>query len=153
MKQGVNVAVGALSRGAAGAASASVGTVSLVTDTLISNAFRTPAPSVDKGRSAPDIMFGLLAKEFYFYTRTITKNYAIMLDDYFDMFGYAVRQHLVPNMNARPNWTYCKTVGCIVHGNMPASAARDIESMFDKGVRFWKNHNNIGNYSLDNAPA
>lgn len=56
----------------------------------------------------------------------------------FDMFGYAVHQHLTPNMNARPNWTYCKTIGCIVHGNMPASAARDIESMFDSGVRFWK---------------
>lgn len=152
-EQGVNIAVGALTGGAAGAVSAGVGTAKFVADTLISNAIRTPAPSVSKGRSAPDIMFGLLAKEFYFYTRTITKNYAIMLDNYFDMFGYAVRQHLVPNMNARPNWTYCKTIGCIVHGNMPSSAARDIESMFDSGVRFWKNHNNIGNYSLDNAPT
>lgn len=152
-EQGVNIAVGALTGGAAGAVSAGVGTAKIVADTLISNAIRTPAPSVSKGRSAPDIMFGLLAKEFYFYTRTITKNYAIMLDNYFDMFGYAVRQHLVPNMNARPNWTYCKTIGCIVHGNMPSSAARDIESMFDSGVRFWKNHNNIGNYSLDNAPT
>lgn len=151
--QGVNIAVGALTGGATGAAAAGTGLVKLAADTLISNAIRTPAPSVSKGRSAPDMMFGLLAKEFYFYTRTITKNYAMMIDNYFDMFGYAVRQHLVPNMNARPNWTYCKTIGCTVHGNMPASAARDIESMFDNGVRFWKNHSNIGNYSLDNAPT
>ena len=150
---GVNIAVGTLTGGAAGAAAASVGLVKDVADTLISNAVRTPAPVVSIGRSAPDAMFGLLAKEFYFYKMTITKNYAEMIDNYFDMFGYAVRQHLVPNMNARPNWTYCKTIGCIVHGNMPSSAARDIESMFDNGVRFWKNHNNIGNYSLDNKPT
>lgn len=151
--QGVNIAIGAATGGVAGAAGAASGLLQLATDTLISNAIRTPAPTISKGRSAPDIMFGLLAKEFYFYKRSITKNYAQMIDSYFDMFGYAVRQHLTPNMNARPNWTYCKTIGCIVHGNMPSSAARDIESMFDNGVRFWKNHNNIGNYSLDNAPA
>lgn len=151
--QGVNIAVGAATGGLTGAASAGAGLLKLATDALISNAIRTPAPTISKGRSAPDIMFGLLAKEFYFYKRSITKNYAEMIDNYFDMFGYAVRQHLTPNMNARPNWTYCKTIGCIVHGNMPSSSARDIESMFDNGVRFWKNHNNIGNYSLNNAPA
>ena len=105
------------------------------------------------GNQGSDTLVNLGQKDFVFIQKNITRNYAEMIDNYFDMFGYAVRQHLVPNMNARPNWTYCKTIGCIVHGNMPASAARDIESMFDSGVRFWKNHNNIGNYSLDNAPA
>ena len=28
-----------------------------------------------------------------------------------------------------------------------------IEQIFDNGVRFWKNHANIGNYSLNNSPA
>lgn len=105
------------------------------------------------GNQGSDTLVNLGQKDFVFIQKNITRNYAEMIDNYFDMFGYAVRQHLVPNMNARPTWTYCKTIGCIVHGNMPASAARDIESIFDNGVRFWKNHNNIGNYSLDNAPA
>lgn len=105
------------------------------------------------GNQGSDTLVNLGQKDFVFIQKNITRNYAEMIDNYFDMFGYAVRQHLVPNMNARTNWTYCKTIGCIVHGNMPASAARDIESMFDNGVRFWKNHNNIGNYTLNNAPA
>lgn len=105
------------------------------------------------GNQGSDTLVNLGQKDFVFIQKNITRNYAEMIDNYFDLFGYAVRQHLVPNMNARPNWTYCKTIGCIVHGNMPSSAARDIESMFDAGVRFWKNHNNIGNYSLDNAPT
>ena len=76
-----------------------------------------------------------------------------MIDNYFDMYGYAIKQHGVPNMNARPNWTYVKTVGCVVHGSIPADDARAIEEMFDSGVRFWKNHTNIGKYNLANSPA
>jgi hypothetical protein len=83
----------------------------------------------------------------------ITKNYASMIDDYFTMYGYAVRNTLTPNMNARANFTYVKTKGCIVHCNCPAEDARAIEEMFDNGIRFWKNHNNIGNYNLPNAPV
>lgn len=105
------------------------------------------------GSQGNSVVYSAGGKDFFFLQKNITRNYAEMIDNYFDLFGYAVRQHLTPNMNARPNWTYCKTIGCIVHGNMPSSAARDIESMFDNGVRFWKNHNNIGNYSLNNAPA
>lgn len=120
---------------------------------LTSNLLRASSPAIAKGSTATDMMTACKKKDFYFIHKSITRNYAQMIDSYFDMFGYAVRQHLVPNMNARPNWTYCKTIGCTVHGNMPSSAARDIEEMFDDGVRFWKNHNNIGNYNLDNAPA
>ena len=76
-----------------------------------------------------------------------------MIDDYFTMFGYAVRQIGVPNMNARPYFTYVKTVGCTVHGNMPSDHAKQIEQIFDKGVRFWKSVDNIGNYNLNNAPV
>ena len=75
-----------------------------------------------------------------------------MIDSYFDSFGYAIRKVGTPNMNARPHWTYCKTIGCVVHGDLPADDARQIERMFDNGIRFWKNVDELGNYSLDNSP-
>lgn len=96
---------------------------------------------------------GKQRKDFYFMGKTITSNYARMIDDYFTMFGYKVNQVMTPNMNARPYYTYVKTVGCDVGGSIPADDASAIESIFDNGIRFWKNHNNIGNYSLNNAPA
>lgn len=120
---------------------------------LTSNMIRVSSPAIGKGVTATDMMTATKKKDFYFIHKSITKNYAQMIDSYFDMFGYAVRQHLIPNMNARPYWTYCKTIGCTVHGNLPAADARKIEGMFDNGIRFWKNHNNIGNYSLDNSPT
>lgn len=110
-------------------------------------------PNVSKGVANNDLMTADQTKDFYFEEKCITKNYAMMLDDYFTMFGYAIRQVATPNMNARPYFTYVKTIGCTVHGNIPSEDGSIIESIFDKGVRFWKNHANIGNYSLDNSPA
>lgn len=123
-------------------------------DTLILNEIRPlNSPMEMRGNQDSDSIFAYDGKHFLIQKMCITKNYAMMLDSYFDMFGYAVKQHGVPNMNARPNWTYVKTIGCVVGGNIPADDAGMIEDIFNHGVRFWKNHNNIGNYSLNNAPA
>lgn len=120
---------------------------------LIENKVRPTAPTVSRGAQNVDVMYAEGVKTFIVTGKCITKNYAMMLDSFFDMFGYAVKQHGVPNMNARPNWTFVKTIGCSIGGNIPADDASRIEDIFNKGVRFWKNHNNIGNYSLNNAPA
>lgn len=112
----------------------------------------TRVPHELKGQMSSNLMMQTREKDFYFKKMCITKNYAIMIDNFFDMFGYAIRQHLVPNMNARQNWTYVKTVGCNVNGNLPSDDGAKIEKIFDKGVRFWKNHNIIGNYDSPNPP-
>ena len=141
----------------AGASSGFIGGAkTLLSDTLnemMKNSLPARMPDQSRGRSDSDIMMQSGLKYFWFRKMSITKNYAMMIDDFFDMYGYAIRQHGVPNMNARPNWTYVKTVGCLVEGAIPADDAALIEDIFNKGVRFWKNHANIGNYSLNNAPT
>lgn len=110
-------------------------------------------PPTFGGQIGQDILVSLGAKDFYYIEKSITREYAKIIDDYFTMFGYAVRQVDTPNMNARPYFTYVRTTNCIVHGNLPAEDAGIIEGLFNRGVRFWKNHTNIGNYSLNNAPT
>lgn len=126
--------------------------LSTVSNNMILNSVRPESPSTQKGEETPDIWFSDNKKGFRLYEKCITKNYAIMLDSYFDMFGYAIKQHGTPNMNARPHWTYVKTIGCNVKGNLPASDSRDIEGIFDAGCRFWHNLIEMGNYGLDNSP-
>lgn len=130
-----------------------VATYKTVKENMIENEIRPSSPAISRGSQGIDALFSWGQKNLYINEMCITKNYAMMIDSYFDMFGYAVKQHGVPNMNARPNWTYVKTIGCNVGGAIPADDASAIESIFDNGIRFWKNHNNIGNYSLNNAPA
>lgn len=86
---------------------------------------------------------------YYYYARAIDECCA-MADDFFDMYGYKTCLHKVPNIHVRENWTYTKTVGCIITGSVPADDAKKIESIFDAGIRFWTTEANIGDYSLPN---
>lgn len=72
------------------------------------------------------------------------------IDKYFDMFGYAVNTVKVPNINSRPHWNYVKTVNADVRGNMPATDKQNIKDLLDRGIRFWKTPNDMGNYELAN---
>lgn len=77
---------------------------------------------------------------------TIRNEYAKIIDEYFSRFGYACHRIKVPNRNARQNWTYTKTVGCEINGNIPSDDIVKIKEIFDHGVTFWNNGNSIGYY-------
>lgn len=150
---GIGAIGGAITGGLGSLISASRGVISDIENDLAKGILPTRFPAETRGTLSANLLAQSREKNFYFRKMCITKNYASMIDDYFTMYGYAIRNTLTPNMNARPNFTYVKTKGCIVHCNCPAEDARAIEEMFDNGIRFWKNHNNIGNYNLPNAPV
>lgn len=122
-------------------------------DSMIRNSVTPITPNKNIGTNSADVLTSLGAKTYQVKEMSITHNYAQMIDDYFTMYGYAVKQVLTPDMNVRPHWTYVKTIGCNVTGEFPASDAREIEDIFDNGVRFWHNISEMGNYSLDNSPS
>ena len=89
---------------------------------------------------------------FTAYQKCVDKYHAQMIDDYFSMYGYAVRKIGVPNIYARPYWTYVKTVGSNVEGDFPHEDIRKINEIFDRGITFWTTNGVLGEYSNNNAP-
>lgn len=89
---------------------------------------------------------------FQCYVMTITNEYARMIDDFFEMFGYATNRLKVPNLDTRESWNYVKTKDCVISGNMPVDSMNTIKRVFNRGVRLWHNPD-IGNYSLINGPV
>ena len=83
----------------------------------------------------------------------ITKQYAKIIDDYFSLYGYATNEVKVPNRDVRQTWCYTKTVGCNLVGDMPAPELALIRSIYDAGIRFWKNGTRIGSYDQSNNPV
>jgi inorganic pyrophosphatase/exopolyphosphatase len=81
---------------------------------------------------------------------TVKREYAEMIDSYFSAYGYTCNKVKVPNISARAIWNFTKTQGCCVVGNAPAMALKNIADIFDHRVRFWKDHDDIGNYSGNN---
>lgn len=126
------------------------GTASIAATAL--NAIRTKnkleaTPRPAHGHITNDVLnmqMGLCG--FTCYHMTIRKEYAKIVDEYFSRYGYACHEVKVPNRNARQNWTYTKTIGCEIACSLPSSISSQIKSIYDKGITFWNNGMEIGNY-------
>lgn len=96
---------------------------------------------------------------FTIYDMGLRARDAKIIDDFFSKYGYAVKRVKLPNIeasvaNLRPHWNYIKTKGCTLSSEyLPASASRIIEQVYDKGITFWKQFSEVGNYNLDNSPV
>ena len=83
---------------------------------------------------------------FSWYYKQVKPEYAKIIDKFFDMYGYKTNRVGVPILNARPKYSYVKTIGCSMDGLIPGDMKRTIEGIFDKGIRFWKPNAVFGNY-------
>jgi hypothetical protein len=90
-------------------------------------------------------------QEFYKQRCHVTKDFAIVIDNFFSMYGYATNKVKQPNISSRPHWNYVKTLGCVVVGRAPSDDIKKMCSIYDNGITFWKNANEVGDYSLDNS--
>ena len=90
--------------------------------------------------------------DFYRYTKSIRPEFVTIIDDYFTRYGYATHLTKVPNRNSRPHFNFVKTVRATLTGSVPADDMRVICSIYDAGVTFWKNGDEVGNYDVDNRP-
>lgn len=89
---------------------------------------------------------------FIFKYMTLSAQDARIVDDYFTMFGYAVNAVKTPQIRTRPHWNYIKTCGLnMAAQNVPADYVRKIKAIHDQGVTYWKVHDEIGNYALNNT--
>ena len=91
-------------------------------------------------------------QQFYGGRCSITAEYAKIIDDFFDKYGYTCMRLQTPNLRARPHWSYVKTRDCALTGNLPATSKQSIKEYFNKGITFWKVPSEVGNYSLSNTP-
>lgn len=98
-----------------------------------------------------DVITGMKANKFMFYSMTIKQEYAKCIDDYMSMFGYKVNDLKIPNKNHRSNWWYTKTNGINIVGEITNNDLQKIRNCYDQGITFWKNPANIYNYNLDNS--
>lgn len=64
-------------------------------------------------------------------------DYLRAIDQFFDAFGYSKRAWGTVNNHTRSRWTYIKTIGANVDGELPADDAKYIADCYDNGIRFW----------------
>lgn len=68
---------------------------------------------------------------------SVQAQYAVMIDNFFTMYGYAIKRYGMPQKHNRTRFTYIKTTDCHINGDLPTDAKRVIASRYNKGIRFW----------------
>lgn len=112
--------------------------------------------SVKGGSNQGDIVFAtnstLLPTQF-----TIKAEYARIIDDYFQKYGYKINRIKSPNLTGRTNYNYVligtgENIGYPSSNKyVPAESMEIINNIFRRGVTLWHNHANLGDYSLNNT--
>lgn len=86
-----------------------------------------------------------------FYSMCCKAEYAKIIDGYFDRWGYKCNEVKIPNRNVRPHWTYTRTNACTINANCPGDDEEMICNIYNNGITFWRNGDEVGNYTLDNS--
>lgn len=144
---------GALAQGLSPYEGMSIGNITSQANQSLNIMQKATRPPQAKGTNSGGIDVASRTKDFYFRRMQITSDYARAIDDFFSRFGYATNRLKTPNTHSRPHWNYVKTSGCTITGSIPTDSAKRICSIYNNGITFWKNGNEIGNYSLDNSPS
>ena len=149
---GVGMIAGTGGLGALVGGGSVAGGMSTIANTLIQKHQYSMVPDQVKGNTnCGDVITGSEENCFMFYKMSIKKEYAEIIDKYFDMFGYKVNMDKVPNKNHRSNYWYTKTLDINIDGSIPQNDLEKIKNCYNSGITFWKNPNNIQNYSVSNT--
>lgn len=131
---------------------ATVGGIQQVASLVNAQKDREIQPNEARGSHSAGVNIVNKKQTFTLIQKQVTPEYARIIDDFFTMYGYAVKRIGIPNINARSSFTYVKTVGCHIRGAIANEDATKIEGIFDKGITFWKNGSTIGDYAVTNTP-
>lgn len=145
-------AVGGLAEGVNGNPSGIASGALAIYDAVHAHTVADLIPAQAKGNiNAGDINFSYSNNGgLTLYYMSLRNEFASIIDEYFDKFGYKINRVKVPNITGRRNWNYVKTIDCNFTGNLPQEDLDKIKAIFNRGVTFWHNANNFLNYSVNN---
>ena len=129
--------------------------VSAITGTIAQVHTQSFTPDQAKGNlNAGDVITAAGENDFHFYDMSISAQYAKIIDDYFDMFGYKCHRVKIPEKNHRNNYWYTKTIDANITnktGAVPQDDLQTIKDCYNRGITFWRRPANFGDYSAPNG--
>ena len=105
-------------------------------------------PNSVVGKQAPTLAKGYKKLCYKFFNVHVRKEELVRLDDFLTVYGYAINKVDTPQIHNRPYWNFVKTRGCNISGQIPSSSLTAINDIFDGGIFFWNNGDNVGNFGV-----
>lgn len=89
---------------------------------------------------------------FYFYRKSIKREFAEIIDNFFSMYGYKVSTLKLPNITGRRFFNYVKTTQANVESsNVPEKYLQEFKEMLNNGVTFWHDTEHFLDYDVNNT--
>lgn len=107
-------------------------------------------PQIHGNTNGGDVLTARNGVTFTAYKMSIRKEYAKIIDSFFDMYGYKVNRVGVPYELHRENYWYTKTIEANIIGEIPIKDLQIIKQCYNNGITFWKSPDNIKNYEVTN---
>lgn len=127
-------------------------TLNAITDTVKQNYEAQLIPNqVEGNTNIGDLNYCKNKNKFTIIPLSIKPEFAAIIDDYFDAFGYACHRIKKPNYAHRQNWWYTKTIDVYIKGNIPNEYMNEIKAAYNNGITYWRNPSNFMNYSVSNG--
>lgn len=149
-RSGASVGLGLISAAVSALGSKSGATDMLQTGgnliTTMADTKRRPASTI--GTPNPSMPLALGEFGWAVYRFQVSAEEAQNIDEYFDMYGYAVNAFGLPTRKIRDKYTYIKTKDLRVNGEIPVDAVEAISNAYNNGVTFWADNSNFMNYAL-----
>ena len=116
------------------------------------------SPAINGQTSVGDLSFTNDMLCYTYYKMSIRSEFARIIDDWFSRFGYKINRVKLPNQIGRAYWNFVKigsyeNIGYSTNNvrSVPSASMEVINNIYRSGVTIWHNHENIGNYSLNNT--
>lgn len=142
-----SLATGNVMGAAAGAATA-IGAYQQIKGQLAQQADMAIQPPQARGTFSNTVNLAVSRQTFTFIRKSVSAESAKRIDNYFTMYGYKLNEIRTPNPAERSTYTYIKTIGCHIKSNMCTDDVCRIEAIFDHGITWWRNGDQIGVYSI-----
>lgn len=145
---GTGVLVGMTPAGLFGA-SMVAGGVSQIAGSIAEVRKASLVPPQSRGNTnCGDIITAMGKNDFHFYEMSIKREYAQIIDDYFNMYGYKTNRVKIPETNHRKHYWYTKTINANIDGLLPQSDLQKIKECYNRGITFWRSTATIQDYSV-----
>ena len=150
----LNMVNSAVSLGAslgAGDLSGAISSGVSIANNLMEQKAHNRIPPLTRGNiNSSDVVYAMGLSEFSFYKMSIKQEYARIIDDYFEHYGYRVNTFKTLSVTGRPYFNYVKTTQCELEGDIPTDALENLKGLFNRGCTFWHDTNNFLNYNVNN---
>lgn len=109
-------------------------------------------PNIQGVNNTGDVTWASGRNTFSFRCMRVKTENLKIIDEYFSRFGYATNRVKVPNIIGRQNFNYVEIGSSeeIGYGSVPSNFMDNINNACRRGVTIWHNHENLGNYNINN---